>query len=136
MTTITTTFLQLVPERVLCYAAEALHHALQQQTSLTTSGCTTHLLTDPNPPSDLAGLVPLPSGPAQTSPVPARALAPSLVLSSRGTALLVVSVQLKTGFLRLAAGSGAEQKQDLLQRLKKVHNSSCSDTTAIKPVSV
>ena len=64
----------------------------------------------------------MPSGPAQAGPVPARALSPSLVMSSRGTALLVVSVQLKTGFLHLAAGSGAEQNQDLLQRLKQVHS--------------
>ncbi|KAL0040120.1 hypothetical protein WJX79_007435 [Trebouxia sp. C0005] len=95
---------------------EALHYALQQQTSLTTSGCTTHLISDPNSAADLAGLVPLPSGPAQAGPVPARALSPSLVMSSRGTALLVVSVQLKTGFLRLAAGCGAEQNQRLKQQ--------------------
>ncbi len=111
----------IVPERVLCCAAEALHHALQQQTSLTKSSCTTELLTDPKPAADLAGLVPLPSGPAQAGPVPARALSPSLVMSSRGTALLVVSVQLKTGYLRLAAGCGAAQDQDLLQRLKQVY---------------
>lgn len=115
---------------MLCCAAEALHHALQQQTSLTTCGCTTHLLTPPNPAANLAGLVPLPSGPAQAGPVPARALPPSLVMNSRGTALLVVSVQLKTGFLRLAARSGAEQNQDLLQRLKQVPNSSSGDTIA------
>ena len=115
---------------MLCCAAEALHHALQQQTSLTTSGCTTHLLTPPNPPADFAGLVPLPSGPAQAGPVPARALPPSLVMSSSGTALLVVSVQLKTGFLRLAAASGAEQTQDLLQQLKQVHNPSSCDRIA------
>jgi len=47
-------------------------------------------------------------------------------------ALLVVSVQLKTGFLRLAAASGAEQNQDLLQRLKQVCNSSRSDIMANK----
>ena len=115
---------------MLCCAAEALHHALQQQTSLTTCGCTTHLLTPPNPAANLTGLVPLPSGPAQAGPVPARALPPSLVMNSRGTALLVVSVQLKTGFLRLAAMSGAEQNQDLLQRLKQVPNSSSGDIIA------
>jgi len=117
---------------VLCCAAEALHHALQQQTSLTISGCTTHLLTDPNPAADLAGLVPLPSGPAQAGPVPARALFPSLVMSSRGTALLVVSVQLKTGFLRLAAACGAAQDQDLLQQLKQVHSPSSCDRIVSK----
>ena len=117
---------------MLCCAAEALHQALQQQTSLTTSRCTTQLLIDPNPAADLAASFPLPSGPAQASPVPARALSPSLVMSSRGTALLVVSVQLKTGFLRLAAGCGAAQDQDLLQRLKQVHNHSSCNRIVLK----
>ena len=52
-------------------------------------------------------------------------------MSSRGTSLLVVSVQLKTGYLRVACGDGAVQDKELPQLLKQVRNPGCRNVTML-----
>lgn len=41
-------------------------------------------------------------------------------MSSRGTDLVVVSIQLKTGYLRVSCGAGMTQDSEATQSLKQV----------------
>ena len=184
---------------LLCNA-EALCHALQQQTSFAQSGCTVHLLpkcqlasspvglmttpqgqagmgpgagagapghggTDPAPAGGLAGTSPeaaaASQGQARTTPASAEGRvvtspeaaaaasgqagashivalpqAPSLVLSSRGAVLLVVSVQLKTGYLKAASGEALAEDQTVKQLVSEVSPRKHTSYTHMWPVEV
>ena len=118
--------------------AEALHHALQQQTPLDQSGCT--LEVTPNLGANLAkpsenlpchahagtasGVSSADLGQAQAHGLHETALtgpkSSLLIMSSRGAKLLVVSVQLKTGYMRVSRGDLALAETDMTQLLKQV----------------
>lgn len=127
----------------VCHA-EALHHALQQQTSLAQSGCTLEVKANPqaNLPNLAKPSVPgfshslaagtpdvhqeAPAGLHHTALVGPNQTAlagpksPLLVMSCRGAELAVVSVQLKTGYLRISCGRGLAQDKETLQLLNQV----------------
>lgn len=118
--------------------AEALHHALQQQTPLNQSGCTLGVtpnlganLAKPSatlPGRDHAGTASEVSsadlGQNHKAGLRAAALSgpktPLLIMSSRGAKLLVVSVQLKTGYMRVSSGDMSLADKEMTQLLRQV----------------
>ena len=121
----------------ICHA-EALYHALQQQTSLANSGCTLAVTESPKANSPNLAKASA-TGPSQSrsdgepasdvhqraalglyQTAPARPKSPLLVMSSRGADLIVVSVQLKTGYLRVSCSAEMAQDSEINQTLKQV----------------
>ena len=94
----------------MCYAG-VLQHAIQQQPSLSDYGCRCKLHTEPS---------------HQGTHAPHRLPSPSLSMHSGDAELLMVSVQLKTGYLRVGLGKAVARDEVVVQLLKQV--GSCDHT--------
>ena len=88
----------------MCYAG-ALQHAIQQQPSLSDYGCRCTLHTEAL---------------HQGIHLSHRPQSPSLSMHSRDAELLVVSVQLKTGYMKVGLGKAVALDKEVVQLLKQV----------------
>ena len=102
------------------------------------TGTTPNLAGTTRDPASTASVVDSPTlgqvalaGPFRTAP--AGSNSPLLTMGARGANLLVVSVQLKTGYLRINCGEGLIEDIDMTQLLKQVGRSTRRDIS-LRPI--